>query len=277
MKTSKSPTFVKWAGGKTQLLGQFRYLFPKKINRYIEPFLGSGAVFFYIKKHYSPKEVILSDINKELINCFRIVRDKPNELIKSLEKHKSRHNKEYYYQMRNKEPKKMSKLERASRLIYLNKTCFNGLYRVNSKGKFNVPIGSYKNPSIVMEKNIREANKLLQGTVLKTITFDKILSLAKSNDFIYFDPPYLPISKTASFTNYTRGSFPENEQKKLADVFEKLNKKGCLLMLSNSYHPLIKKLYSKYRIETVKAGRVICCDPTKRGKIKEIVVLNYKD
>ena len=270
------PTFVKWAGGKTQLLSQFRPLLPKRIDRYFEPFLGSGAVFFYIKARYKPKDVVLSDVNEELINCFRAVRDRPDALIEALEAHKAAHGKEHYYRMRGKPTGGMTGLERASRFIYLNKTCFNGLYRVNSNGQFNVPMGSYKNPGIVMEERIRQASSLLRGTQLRVMSFERILSMAGAGDFVYFDPPYLPISKTASFTSYTRDSFSEQDQRRLAEVFRQLDRRGCLLMLSNSYHPFMRTLYSGHRIETVKAGRVICCDPSKRGKIREMVVLNFR-
>lgn len=269
------PTFVKWAGGKTRLLGQFRNLFPRKIERYLEPFVGSGAVFFYIKKHYNTKEVVLSDVNKELINCYKIVRDKPNELIESLKLHMANHNEEYYYRMRNNEPNDITDVGNAARFIYLNKTCFNGLYRVNSKGKFNVPIGKYKRPNIVNEQSTREASRILAGVELKALPFEKTSSLARGGDFVYFDPPYLPLSKTSSFTGYTNNSFSEHDQKRLSKTFRKLDKRGCLLMLSNSNHHLIQELYSGYKIEKVKAGRAICCDPTKRGKITELVVMNY--
>lgn len=272
------PTFVKWAGGKTQLLEQFKTFYPTEFNRYFEPFLGSGAVFFFIKQKYKSKSFYLSDINKELINCYKVVRDKPDELIELLKWHKENHMKSpksYYYDMRSRDPSAMSYVEAAARLIYLNKTCFNGLYRVNSKGKFNVPIGSYKNPGIVNEKVITEASILLQGVDINVEPFEKVLDRAKSGDFVYFDPPYFPITKTASFTAYTQNSFSEEDQKRLAAIFDKLNAKGCYVMLSNSDHPMMKKLYVKYMIGVVKAGRVICCDPSKRGKINELVITNY--
>jgi len=271
------PTFVKWAGGKTQLLGQFVKFFPEKMNRYFEPFLGGGAVFFYLKKYHGcpPKEIVLSDNNEELINCFRVVRDNPDKLIALLKQHKKNHNKAYYYKMRNKDPERMSPISQAARLIYLNKTCFNGLYRVNSKGKFNVPIGSYKNPGIVIEPSIREASRLLQEVKLEVLPFQKILSMARKGDFVYFDPPYMPLSKTSSFTSYTKDSFSERNQEELADIFDKLDKKGCRLMLSNSNHPFLKRLYAKQKITTVKATRAINSKGSERGKINEIVVTNY--
>jgi DNA adenine methylase len=278
----KVPTFIKWAGGKTQLLPQFKELFPDKITTYIEPFLGSGAVFFYLKKNYKIKKAILSDINEELINCFKIVRDNPSDLIELLRQHKVLHSqnaKDYYYGIRKLNPKDLSEVQRAARLIYLNKTCFNGLYRVNSKGEFNVPIGDYKNPDIVSEDKIKEASELLKGSVIKTMSFTKIGRTAKCGDFIYFDPPYYPISKTANFTSYTQRSFAKKEQKQLSRLFIKLHKKGCFLMLSNSNSDFIVPLYNKpqfkFDIKFVDARRVINCDATKRGSIKEIVVRNY--
>lgn len=274
MKT-EVPTFLKWAGGKKQLLPQFRSLFPRNITTYIEPFLGSGAVFFYIKKHYNIKNAILSDINEELTTCFKVVRDNPDALIKLLKKYRVTHNKEFYYKMRLLNPNSLSDLEKAARLIYLNKTCFNGLYRVNSKGEFNVPMGSYKNSDIVSENKISRASLLLKKTVIKSMPFSKIEALAKSGDFIYFDPPYFPISKTSAFTSYTRTSFMEKEQLELAELFKRLDKKGCLLMLSNSNSDFILYLYKGFKIKLVDAKRVINCDATKRGKIKEIVVTNY--
>jgi len=269
------PTFVKWAGGKSQLIEQYKNLFPKKFEKYFEPFLGSGAVFFFTKKNFNPKKVLLSDINKELIITFTVVRDKVEELIESLKKRKKLHSKEYFYKVRKEKSKELSDVEIASRLIYLNKTCYNGLYRVNSKGEFNVPFGDYKNPAILDEKKLREAHKLLQNVKLKAIPFEKISNLIKKGDFIYLDPPYYPISKTSSFTSYTKDVFLEEKQKKLAEVFKKLNEKGCLVMLSNSDHPFIRGLYKGFFIHLVKARRAISCIGKKRGKINEIVVTNY--
>jgi len=270
------PTFVKWAGGKSQLIEQYKKHFPKKVERYFEPFLGSGAIFFFIKKQFKPKEFFLSDNNDELINTFIIVRDKVEELIESLKKRKKQHNKEYFYKVRRENPKELSDIERASRFIYLNKTCYNGLYRVNSKGEFNVPFGDYKNPSIFDEKVLREASELLKGVEIKTLPFESVLDKAKNkNDFIYFDPPYFPVSKTSSFTSYTKDAFLEKEQKKLAEVFEELNKRGCKIMLSNSDHPLIRNLYINFNRFPIKARRSICCIGTKRGKIGELLIANY--
>ncbi len=274
-KKTTIPTFIKWAGGKTQLLSQFETFFPTHFNKYYEPFLGSGAVFFKIKNLYPEKEFLLSDNNSELINCYEIVKNDVEGLIELLKEHRLKHSKEYYYYQRNIDTTNLSKIESVARFIYLNKTCFNGLYRVNSKGKFNVPIGSYKNPSIFQEKDLIEAQKLLQGVTLKTMPFEKIINIAQKNDFIYLDPPYHPLSLTSSFTSYTSISFSENDQRRLAEVYRQLDKKGCLLMLSNSYSEFILELYDGYRIEQVSAKRMINCNGKNRGAIPEAVVMNY--
>ncbi len=275
IKNITIPTFIKWAGGKTQLLNQFENFFPSLFFRYYEPFLGSGAVFFYIKNSCPEKEFFLSDNNSELINCYEIVKSDVEGLLDLLKEHRSKHSKEYYYAQRNIDTNNLSKIELAARFIYLNKTCFNGLYRVNSKGKFNVPMGSYKNPSIFQEKELRVANKLLQDVTLKAMPFEEIINIAQKNDFIYLDPPYHPLSPTSSFTSYTSNSFSEKDQIRLAEVYRELDKKGCLLMLSNSYSEFILELYSDYRIERVSAKRMINCNGNKRGVISEVVVLNY--
>lgn len=273
--TIEIPTIVKWAGGKSQLLSQFDKFFPGKIDYYIEPFLGSGAVFFQIKRRFNPKKVILSDTNEELINAYIVVRDKVDALIKVLRKHKEKHEKEYYYKIRAQDPNTLTDIDKAARFIYLNKTCFNGLYRVNSKGKFNVPIGSYKNPGILKEDVLREANKLLQGVDIRVMSFEKVIDFTTKGAFIYFDPPYYPLTVTSSFTAYTKNVFLDEEQKKLAGLFKKLDKMGCNVMLSNSDHPFIRDLYKEFNQETVYAKRLINCDATKRGQITELVVLNY--
>ena len=258
------PTFVKWAGGKSQLIQQYKGLLPDKAERYFEPFLGSGAVFFYVKQHLKCKQFFLSDSNEELINTFLAVRDNVDVLIESLVKRKILHSKEYFLETRKEKPSELSRVERASRFIYLNKTCYNGLYRVNSKGEFNVPLGSYKRPTIVAEVSLRKASGLLKGADIKVRRFSETVSSATEGDFVYFDPPYLPISKTSSFTGYTRDSFLIDEQEELARLFERLDEKKCLLMLSNSDHPVTRQLYQKYNIHTVKARRAISSVGTDR-------------
>jgi len=273
-KMKKIPTFVKWAGGKKQLLEQFETLFPKKIKRYLEPFVGGGAVLFYILKNYKPQEIFIFDINEELMNTYEVIRDDVENLILELKKLKDKHNKETFYKIREEDPKLISKLSAASRFIYLNKTCFNGLYRVNSKGGFNVPLGKYKNPLICPEKDLKEISQLLKNVKIIKGDFEECLKYAKKNDFIYFDPPYYPLKKS-SFTTYTKEKFLDEEQEKLKKVFEKLDKRGCNVMLSNSDTEFIKRLYKKFKISVVKATRMINCDGANRGKINEVVVTNY--
>ena len=176
---NKTPTLVKWAGGKKQLLDQFQPYFKKKLNRFFDVFVGGGAVAFFVTKHYKPKRVFISDINEELVNTYIVVRDNLEELIKILKEYKKKHDKETYYKIRAEDPTLLSDVSRAGRFIYLNKSCFNGLYRVNSKGGFNVPIGSYKNPSILMEDDLREISKLLKDVEMKVMSFEKITTVAK--------------------------------------------------------------------------------------------------
>jgi DNA adenine methylase len=275
---TKAKPFLKWAGGKQQLLTQFENYFPQEFNRYIEPFVGGGAVFFHLANTGKlPDQVYLFDNNKELINTYTVVRDKLDDLIKVLARHKAEHCKEYYYRIRALDRKDvvLSDVEQAARTIYLNKTCYNGLYRVNRKGQFNVPLGSYTNPGIFDESMLKAASRALTKVALETRDFRTVVDFAQAGDFLYFDPPYDPVSKTASFTSYTAGSFRDEDQRNLAEVFSKLSDKGCLCMLSNSDTPFIRDLYREFRIETVYANRAINSDANGRGRIKEVVVLNY--
>ncbi len=276
----KPKPFVKWVGGKRQLLKQFREMdlyppdgFNPLTNTYFEPFVGGGAVFFDLL----PKKAELSDLNNELVTTYNVIKNNVGTLIKSLKKHK--HEKGYYLKIRAENPKELPDIEVASRFIYLNRTGFNGMYRVNSKGGFNVPFGKYNNPIICDEENLRKVSKALQKVTIKNQDYKNVLKKAKKGDFIYFDPPYYPVSKTASFTSYTADSFLEQEQKELRDTFVTLHKRGCFVMLSNSDTPLINKLYSGIKgvkISKVTAGRAINSDATKRGKISEILVTNYR-
>ncbi len=269
------PTFVKWAGGKRLLLPQLSRLLPKEIEGYFEPFVGGGAVAFYILKKYKPERVYLSDINEELINALNIIRTKVDDLMALLREYRKEHSEKFYYKLREKDPAKLNEVERAARFIYLNKTGYNGLYRVNSQGKFNVPFGKYKNPSIFSEKDFREIATLLKNAHVEVKQFYDAIISARAGDLIYFDPPYYPIKKGKSFTKYTKGDFLEKEQEKLAEVFEELDKRGCKLMLSNSDTDFIKNLYKDYTINKVRAKRMINCDATKRGEINEVVITNY--
>ena len=267
--------FLKWAGSKSQLLPVFSALYPPaaKVERYLEPFVGCGAVFFQVQALLKPKHAILCDNNAELIATFCAVRDRPQDVIAALNKHAKAHSEEYFYKIRAQQPSDPMAI--AARLIYLNKTCFNGLYRVNSKGGFNVPFGHRTNPSIVIEDRLLEISRVLKGVEIRARDFREIPDHAKPGDFIYFDPPYHPMSGTAYFTSYTSGEFIERDQRDLADVFARLDRMGCLLMLSNSDVPLMEELYGKYVVHKVQARRMINSNGEKRGPVSEVVVCNY--
>ncbi|MFA6105376.1 MAG: DNA adenine methylase [Patescibacteria group bacterium] len=275
----KPRPFVKWVGGKRQLLEQFRRMnlyppegFDSEKSNYFEPFVGGGAVFFDLL----PEKAHLSDLNAELVITYNVIKNNVEKLISSLKKQKT--DKEYFLKIRVRNTKKMSDLAIATRFVYLNRTCFNGLYRVNSKGLFNVPYGKYTNPRICDEVNLRKVSKALKNVEIKHSDYKMVLKKAKKGDFIYFDPPYYPVSKTASFTSYTNSSFFEKEQIELRDTFVELHKRGCFVMLSNSDTPLIKKIYSGIkgiRVSVVAAGRMINSDASKRGKVNEVLVTNY--
>lgn len=270
LKQTYPRPFLKWAGGKSRLISQYQDYFPKDYKTYYEPFLGGGAIFFYLQ----PSQAILTDINADLILTYQCVRDHLEELITLLQKHKQGHNSEYYYDVRNYHTG--TDLEKAARFIYLNKTCFNWLYRVNSQGKFNVPIGKYKNPGICQEKVLKVASVALEKVEIKHANFEEVLNYATtSNDFVYFDPPYYPLSPTSNFTAYSNFCFDENQQIKLRDIFIKLANKGVKVMLSNSDCPFIRDLYSGFNVHTISAARSINSNAQKRGKITEILVTSY--
>ncbi|HKZ50777.1 MAG TPA: DNA adenine methylase [Dehalococcoidia bacterium] len=260
---------MKWAGGKGQLLEQYAPLFPTSPKAYYEPFLGGGAVFFRLQ----PRPAFLSDINQEIVSAYIVVRDRVEELIERLRQHSNE--KAYYYAVREQDPTELDPAERAARLIYLNKTCYNGLYRVNRRGRFNVPFGRYRNPLICDAENLKAASLALQGVELRACDFEEALVGARAGDFVYLDPPYDPLSATASFTSYARGGFGEAEQRRLAAVYRELDRRGCLLMLSNADTELVRRLYEGYPLEEVKAARPISCKAEGRGKICELVIRNY--
>lgn len=278
---SKAKPFVKWVGGKRQLLKQFRDMdlypphgFDASKSTYFEPFVGGGAVFFDLL----PQKAILSDSNNDLVITYNVIKNNVEGLIKSLKRHK--HNKEYFLKIRAQKVNTLSDIEIASRFIYLNRTCFNGMYRVNSKGEFNVPFGDNKNPLICDEVNLKKVSASLQKVTINHADYKNVLKKAKKGDFVYFDPPYYPINKTSSFTAYTKDSFLDKEQIELRDTFYDLHKRGCFVMLSNSDTPFIKKIYSelkdkKIKISKVQAGRAINSKGTGRGKISEVLVTNY--
>lgn len=275
----KPKPFVKWVGGKRQLLTQFRKLnlyppelFDIKTGRYFEPFVGGGAVFFDLL----PEKGFLSDLNKELVTTYNVIKNGVDGLIVSLKKHKT--DKDYFLKIRAQDPNRLSDLDIASRFIFLNRTCFNGMYRVNSKGGFNVPYGKYTNPLICDEDNLKKVSKVLQGIEIKHQDYKEVLKTTKKGDFVYFDPPYYPVSKTASFTSYTAESFLDKEQIELRDTVLELHKRGCYVMLSNSDTPFINDIYSGFkgiRINKVEAGRMINSKASGRGKITEVLVTNY--
>ena len=274
--------FLKWVGGKRGLLPQLLPLIPKNFNNYFEPFVGGGALFFELYRLglLQNKKIFLFDINEELINTYKAVQQSPSKLLDKLEKFQQKHSKEFYYEVRewdrDKNFKNIDKVLRAARFIYLNKTCFNGLYRVNKKGYFNVPIGRYKNPKIYDEGLILNASYALKNATIEVADFSKAIELAKRGDFIYFDPPYYPLSNTSNFTSYTDLAFLEDEQKRLYQVFKELDKKGCFVMESNSDTNFIKNLYKDYKIDIVYMHRFINSKKDGRGKIGETVIRNSK-
>ena len=264
---------VKWVGGKRQLMFELLKNMPKSYNRYFEPFIGGGALFFELQ----PDNAYISDMNEELINLYQVVRDEVDKLICDLQKHDV--SKEYFMEIRNidrtEEYQNWSDVQKASRFIYLNRTCFNGMYRVNSKGEFNVPFGHYKNPRILDENNLINCSNLLQGIEIKHADFSEILKKVKKGDFVYFDPPYVPLSETSSFTSYTKEGFDIDMQFKLRDVCDELDTMGVNFLLSNSDTKLVNDLYKNYNIKKVFASRQINANADGRGKITEVLVRNY--
>lgn len=289
--------FLKWAGGKSQLINTFDELLPQElkngaIDTYIEPFVGGGAMLFHILQKYDIKRAYINDINKELINCYRCLKANVSEVIyhlKFLEKDylQSEDRTKYFYKVRNRynEIHLNGHLdyEKCADFIFLNKTCFNGLYRVNKEGKFNVPHGKYKNPLICDENNLIMCSKILQKVEITFGNYEQVLNKANEKTFIYFDPPYRPLIENASFTSYDKSGFNDDDQIKLAKNYKLLNEKKCVLMLSNSDPKNTNKednffdnLYKEFYIKRVYAKRMINCQASKRGNITEIVVMNYK-
>lgn len=276
MKNKSVAPIVKWAGGKRQLLDDITPLLPSDITSYCEPFLGGGAVLFSIQ----PRKAIVNDLNADLITVYEVVRDDVDALISSLRTHINTPG--YFYTIRNvdrdKEAyRKMSKVEIASRLIYLNKTCYNGLYRVNQAGEFNTPYGRYKNPNIVNEPALRAVHDYFMNNDISFFheDFSVILDKAEKGTFVYLDPPYDPVSETASFTGYHKGGFDRREQIRLKECCDRLTERGIQFMLSNSATGFIKDLYNGYTITTVKAKRAVNNDASKRGEIDEVIIRNY--
>jgi DNA adenine methylase len=275
--------FIKWVGGKRGLLPDIMTLIPKRFNNYFEPFLGGGAVFFelYNRGLLDNKKIYLSDINKELINTYNTVKHDPVELIKNLKKFKEKHSKIFYYETRELDRKEafenMSNIDKATRFIYLNKTCFNGLYRVNKKGFFNTPMGGYKNPNIADENTILRASEALQNATISNHNFNNFSKNTHKNDLVYFDPPYHPLTEKSNFTAYNENSFLEEEQFKLYELFEDLSDKKIKIIKSNSDTEFIHDLYKKFNIQMVKARRSINSKGNSRGKINEVIIRNFND
>jgi DNA adenine methylase len=275
--------FLKWAGGKRQLLPEIVKYVPKRISKhtYYEPFIGGGALLFQLQ----PPKAVINDSNKELINCYKVIKDSLDELMEELSKDKYSNSETSYYEMRDldrstKKYASLSEVEKAARIIYLNKTCYNGLFRVNSQGQFNVPFGRYKNPNFLDDAVLRAVNKYLNSNDITLLNqdFAEAVKDAKRGDFVYFDPPYDPVSETASFTGYDVNGFNRDEQERLKEEFDALHKKGCKVMLSNSCTDFIMDLYKDYQdtIIKVRATRSINSNALKRGRVDEVLVLNYE-
>lgn len=267
--------FLKWAGGKRQLIPELIKHMPAKYNKYYEPFVGGGALLFALQ----PKKAVISDSNPELIGCYTVIRDSLDELIEDLRHHRNEEG--YFYQVREWDRKDSFKsktpVQKASRIIFLNKTCYNGLFRVNSQGQFNAPFGRYKNPNILDEAVLKAVSSYLNDAQVEILNqdFSKTVATARKNDFIYFDPPYDPVSNTASFTGYDINGFNKDEQKRLKNIFDVLADKGCKVMLSNAYTDFIRELYQDYQCIRVKAARAINSKASRRGKVDEILVKSY--
>lgn len=278
--STKARPFLKWPGGKRQLLNKYAQYIPDKdnISRYFEPFVGGAAMFF----HLQPTRAILSDLNADLITTYRVVRDKWQDLIAALAKHTARE--DHFYKVRAWDrPDKSgrvplaekSDVERAARLIYLNRTAFNGLVRYNRQGQFNAPFGHYTNPTICDPLLLAMAGRVLKNATLCVADFQEAVEDARDGDFIYFDPPYVPISRTSSFTGYTGKGFGEKEQRVLASTFADLDSRGCRVMLSNSNTPLVRALYQEFNVVEIQARRNINSNGDKRGEITELLITNY--
>ncbi|HOT02733.1 MAG TPA: DNA adenine methylase [Methanolinea sp.] len=304
MGNSPAKPFLKWAGGKTQLLEEFTKRIPDKLKRgelpiFIEPFVGGGAVFFHFNTQFTFDECHIFDINEELVLAYNVVKNNVDELIELLQglekdflSKDETERKLFYYQIRDEFNRRKSAIhfhsfqrewiERTSQLIFLNRTCFNGLYRVNSQGEFNVPFGRYKKPKILNDGILKADSEKLQNTEIHLGDFAESYRYISDHSFVYFDPPYRPLNGTSFFTQYSRNGFSDLEQKRLAAFFERCDAKQAKLMLSNSDPKNVDPgddffdvLYAKYHITRVPAKRMINCDGTKRGEIKEIIVTNY--
>ncbi|MBN2495304.1 MAG: DNA adenine methylase [Deltaproteobacteria bacterium] len=275
--------FLKWAGGKRQLVPKLRKLAPARFGTYFEPFLGGGALFFAlvgdgrIQKH----KAVLSDINAELVKTYEAIRDDVEAVIARLHEHDRQFkmpaeglDADYYYKVRASSPRLVA--TRAARMIFLNRTCFNGLYRVNARGQFNVPLGRYKNPTICDPDNLKAVARALEKAQLREQGYESVLERAARGDLVYFDPPYVPVSATAKFVSYGKDGFDMQDQERLAGVFRALAEKGVQVMLSNSDTPAVRRMYRGFRLERVEARRSVNSRKDRRGPVGELVVMSWE-
>ncbi len=269
-RTGVPRPFLKWAGGKRQLLDVLREHFPERFNRFHEPFVGGGAVFFGLL----PERAVLADNNRELINCYVVIRDRVEELIAALEQHV--YDRDHYYRVRDLDPDDLLPVAAAARTIYLNRAGFNGLYRVNSRGRFNVPFGRYSNPRICNAENLRACSRALAGATLLQESFENVLDRAQPGDLVYLDPPYIPLESKQSFTAYQKRGFGMDNQEKLADVFDALAGRGAHVVLSNSDVPWVHERYAAHEIHRINAWRHINRNASERGPVGEVVVVGRR-
>ena len=267
---------VKWVGGKRQIIDEITKYVPETFSTYYEPFLGGGAVLFELQ----PKKAVVNDINKELMNIYEVIKDNVEDLIDDLKRHKN--DKDYFYKIRELDRDRerysiLTSVQKASRIIYLNKTCFNGLFRVNKSGEFNAPFGNYKNPNIVNETTLRAVSAYFNKAKIRFSCqdFEDALKWSRKGAFVYLDPPYDPVSETASFTGYDKGGFDRDEQIRLKKTCDKLDKKGVKFLLSNSATDFIMDLYQGYKIEVIQAKRAINSKADRRGNVDEVLVMNF--
>lgn len=271
----KAKPFLKWAGGKRQLQETLKEKMPAEYNRYFEPMVGGGALFFYVE----PESALIADLNKEIIDLYRIVKNNPEELIRIVNDYLAVNSKSFYNNIRaldrNGGMEELSDLEKAARTLYLNRTSFNGLYRVNKSGQFNAPYGKYTNPSIDTD-NIRACSEALQNTQIEHFSYSSILDVVNEGDFVYLDPPYIPLSETSSFTAYSSNGFSIGQHKELSDFCKELNRRNVKFMLSNSDTELSNSLYSDFNVIKVLAKRLIAAKSNSRRTVSEIIVRNYE-
>jgi DNA adenine methylase len=272
MKTSLPKPFLKWAGGKGQIIHELLVRIPKKFNTYHEPFLGGGALFFELYRQGRIRKAILSDLNRELIDTYIALRDSVEQVIALLCSYP--YDRDFYYEIRDQDPWRLTLIQRAARMIYLNRTCYNGLYRVNRRGRFNVPFGRYRNPTVCDAENLRAVSKALRDVEIHCEDFARVLERAQAGDFVYFDPPYAPVSETANFTAYTLDGFGPGEQVRLRDVARTLVNRGVAVMVSNSATRFIRQLYHGFLIDEVEVGRPINCRATVRRGWREFIIMS---